>query len=94
MLGGTASLEVALSGNRSAIINPYNVGASWKHLLSGQNIVFPDLDHFLLAMQDVDKIDINSTSLGDWSSIINEFDPYPNEFSFERIQQAILQYPG
>ena len=94
MLGGTASLEVALSGNRSAIINPYNVEASWKHLLSGQNIVFPDLDHFLLAMQDIDKIDINSTSLGDWSSIINEFDPYPNEFSFERIQHAILQYPG
>jgi hypothetical protein len=94
MLGGTASLEVALSGNRSVIINPYNVEASWKHLLSDQNIVFPDLDHFLLAMQDIDKIDINSTSLGDWSSIVNEFDPYPNEFSFERIQHAILQYPG
>jgi hypothetical protein len=93
MVGGTASLEVALSGNRSAVINPYNFEASWKHLLSGQNIVFPDLDHFLLAMQDIHKIDINSTSLGDWSSIINEFDPHHNEFSFERIQREILQYP-
>ena len=68
--------------------------ASWKHVLSGQNIVFPDLDHFMKAIQDIDKTNINSTSLGDWSSIINEFDPHYNEFSFERIQREILMYPG
>ena len=94
MVGGTASLEVALSGSRSVIIDPYNHEASWKHVLSGQNIVFPDLDHFMKAIQDIDKTNINSTSLGDWSSIINEFDPHYNEFSFERIQREILQYPG
>ena len=91
MVGGTASLEVALSGNRSAIINPYNIEPTWKNILMDKNIIFPDLDHFLAEMQKFEKINIKSTNIGDWSSIINEFDPYSDEFSFERIQRTILQ---
>ena len=91
MVGGTASLEVALSGNRSAIINPYNVYPPWKNLLLDKDIIFTDLDHFLKEIKILEKINIKSTNIGDWSSIISEFDPYLDEFSFERIQNTILQ---
>ena len=91
MLGGTASLEVAVIGSRSAMINPYNVEAPWVNLLSGQNIMFGDLHDFLLATKNMNRDDLLKTDIGDWSSVVKYFDPFDDELSFKRIQEAILK---
>ncbi|MDG1315506.1 MAG: hypothetical protein P8P29_08305, partial [Flavobacteriaceae bacterium] len=88
--GGTANLEVALTGNRSAIINPYNFEPAWGYLLADQNIMFSNLENFLLAVQNMDTVDLKSTDIGDWSSVIENFDPHKDDLSFKRIQKAIL----
>ena len=91
MLGGTASLEVAVIGSRSAMINPYNVEAPWVNLLSDQNIMFGDLHDFLRATKNMNRDDLLTTDIGDWSSVVKNFDPFDDELSFKRIQEAILK---
>jgi hypothetical protein len=91
MLGGTASLEVAVIGSRSAMINPYNVEAPWVNLLSNQNIMFGELYDFLQAIKNMSGDDLLTTNIGDWSSTIKNFDPFDDELSFKRIQEAILK---
>tara|TARA_B110001450_G_scaffold29137_1_gene25473 strand:+ start:2199 stop:4061 length:1863 start_codon:yes stop_codon:yes gene_type:complete len=91
MLGGTASLEVAVIGSRSAMINPYNVDAPWVNLLSDQNIMFGDLHDFLRATKNMNRDDLLTTDIGDWSSVVKNFDPFDDELSFKRIQEAILK---
>ena len=90
IIGGTASLEVAVIGSRSAMINPYKVDASWDNLLSDQNIMFEDLNDFLRATKNMNRDDLLTTDIGDWEFIIHHFDPYPDEFSFKRIQDVIF----
>ena len=91
MLGGTASLEVAVIGSRSAMINPYNVEAPWVNLLSDQNIMFGDLHDVLRATNNMNRDDLLKTDIGDWSSVVKNFDPFDDELSFKRIQEAILK---
>ncbi|MDB9757237.1 hypothetical protein OAB62_06130 [Pseudomonadales bacterium] len=88
-VGATASLEAALCGTRSVMVNPYKVEATWTHLL-GKNIVFSNLEDCLINIQGYDRTDLANSNLGDWSSVIRNFDPYVDEFSFRRIQSVIL----
>jgi hypothetical protein len=88
-VGATASLEAALCGVRSVMVNPHKVEAIWTHLL-GKNIVFSNLEDCLLIIQDFDRTDLTNSNVGDWSSVIRNFDPYVDEFSFRRIQSVVL----
>ena len=88
-VGATASLESALCGARSVMVNPHKVEAIWMHLL-GKNIVFSNLEDCLLTIRDFDRSDLTNSNVGDWSSVIRNFDPYVDEFSFRRIQSVVL----
>lgn len=90
VLGGTASLEVAVAEKRSVMINPYNVRPTWQGLFEDQNIIFQDLEIFLNEIRGMSKNDLFNTNIGDWTSILKNFDPYEDEMSFKRIQEAIL----
>ena len=90
ILGGSASLEVAVIGRRSVMVNPYNVIPTWQNLFADKNILFQDLEKFLYEIRSLDNNDLLKTNIGDWSSILKNFDPYEDEMSFKRIQKAIL----
>jgi hypothetical protein len=74
--GATTSLEAALVGTRSIIINPYGI-RSWNDKFYKQcNIIYPSLDAALNAIDGFRRNALEYVSLGDWSSIIRYFDPF------------------
>jgi len=88
-VGATASLETALCGTRSVMVNPHKVEAVWTHFL-GTNIIFSNLEDCLLTIQDFDRNALANSNVGDWSSVIRNFDPYVDDSSFRRIQSVVL----
>ena len=90
IVGGTASLEVALCGKRSALINPFKVKTALGYLLLNQEIIFSDLEEFLRSIKDFDEKDLMNTAVGDWAAVLDNFDPHSDESSFKRIRSAIL----
>jgi hypothetical protein len=45
----------------------------------------------LQAIKNMSGDDLLTTNIGDWSSTIKNFDPFDDELSFKRIQEAILK---
>ena len=90
IIGGTAALEVALCGTRSALINPFKVKTALGYLLLNQEIIFSDLEEFLSSIKGFDENDLMNTAVGDWAAVLDNFDPYSDESSFKRIRSAIL----
>ena len=53
--------------------------------------MFGDLHDFLRATKNMNRDDLLTTDIGDWSSVVKNFDPFDDELSFKRIQEAILK---
>ena len=90
MVGATASLEVALCGSKSVLVNEYNVRPHWEYLVADQNIVFPDLAGFLQIIEKCDGDIAVLDGIGDWGAVIDQFDAYPDMLSIQRLQAEIL----
>ena len=88
-VGATASLEVAVCGVRSVMVNPLKVEAVWTRFL-GTTIIFSNREDCLLTIQDFDRNALANSNVGDWSSVIRNFDPYVDDSSFRRIQSVVL----
>jgi hypothetical protein len=90
LVGATASLEAALAGVRSIIINPNGVTtASDAIYKQSQSIIFAELSDALAAIQlyrlEKDKF----SDLGDWTKFIKEFDQFCDGNSSSRIRKII-----
>ena len=84
--GATASLEAAVYGVKSVLINHHNSTSKWDYLYNQNNIVFD-------SMKSLIRIFINKSErngIGDWSHIIHEFD-YTQDFSAkEKLNNLII----
>jgi hypothetical protein len=76
MIGATASLEAALAGCRSIMINPYGWRGAHNEVFSNANLVFETLDEAISAIEEFRAGNPQQANLGDWTPIIHHFDPY------------------
>lgn len=85
--GGTASLEAALVGTRSVLLNPYGMRVLNDDLYAQADIVFPDLEAALQAMDDYRRG--RRPTFGDWSAILPRFDPFRDGQAGHRMYRTL-----
>ena len=74
--GATAALEAALAGVRTVLINKFGAKTPWDQLYSSAEIEFESIESLMAAISEFRAGTKEINSLGDWSSILNEFDPF------------------
>lgn len=89
-IGGTAVLEAALAGRRCLILNPYQWWGTWDDLYKRGDLVYESLSLALQAIAEFRAGNPRSQALGDWSSILPEFDPYRDGRAAHRLR-ALLE---
>ena len=88
-IGGTASLEAALAGRRSLIVNAYGFRSASDALYARCDIVYPTLDAALEAIDAHRRGDPSRASLGDWSPILPEFDPFRDGRAADSLRKIV-----
>jgi hypothetical protein len=88
--GATASLEAAVFGVRSVLLNSYGVKTIWDDIISNEDIEYPNIDEALKAMDSFRLGDSISTNLGDWTAIIHYFDPYRDGGATNALFEFVL----
>ena len=90
----TASLEAALTGSRSILIDAYGCRSSMLDFFRPLDIIFPSLQTSLQAINDFRSGNAERKSLGDWSSILHHFDQYHDGKAVNRLRAMIEQELG
>jgi len=88
-VGATAALESALSGTRTILLNPYGVKTENDRLYEQVDIVYPSLDCALAAIREYRAGKKDRAGLGDWSSILHEFDPFRDGGAAGRLRSVL-----
>ena len=86
MVGATASLEAALTGTRSLILNPYGIEGDNDGLYAQADIVYSSMEAALEAISRFRSGDPERAELGDWSPIIEHFDSFRDGQSGTRMR--------
>ena len=86
---GTASLEAALIGCRSIMVNSTPVSGANNSPYSRADLLFPSLEKAFEAIDALRAGDPARQKLGDWSPILPEFDPFRDEKSADRLRAVI-----
>lgn len=85
-VGATAALEAALTGSRCILLNPYGL----RNLdLYGSQIVFTSLDHARPAIDAYRTGSAIHQKLGDWTSILSQFDPFRDGLAADRLRALL-----
>ena len=87
--GATAGLEVACLNKRVLLINNIKTKSCWDNLYEQSDIVFSNIDEILKVIDDYRVDKIKNKNLGDWSKIINNFDPYIDNLALKRLRNHI-----
>jgi len=90
-VGGTASLEAALAGVRSIVLNPYGKLDGNSSLYAQADIVFPSMGAALEAIREYRAGVPSRRGLGDWAPILQHFDPYRDGRAGYRIREILEQ---
>ena len=90
-VGGTASLEAALAGVRSIMLNPYGKLDGNSPLYAQADIVYPSMGAALEAIREYRAGVPSRRGLGDWSPILRHFDPYRDGRAGYRIREILEQ---
>ncbi len=88
-IGGTASLEAALAGRRSLMVNVYGFRSAADVLYARCDIVYPTLDAALEAIEAYRRGDAPRARLGDWSPILSEFDRFQDGRAAKRLRNLV-----
>jgi len=89
VVGATASLEAALAGCRSVLLNPYGFTGANDALYARADIVYRTLDDALDAVDRHRRGESGAVRLGDWSAILPAFDPFRDGRAAERTREFI-----
>lgn len=90
-VGATAAVEVALTGTRCVLVNPYGMKSENDFLYEQSNIVYRSLKEALIAIDGLRNNIPDQTNLGDWSPIIEAFDPFRDGKSCQRFRKILEQ---
>ena len=89
VIGGTASLEAALSGRRSIMLNPYGYTGVHDQIYDQAEVVFSSVEEALEAVCAYRKGDPSHAALGDWTPILDHFDPFRDGESGHRMRRLL-----
>jgi len=87
--GATASLESALAGTRSVLINEFNAKPFYDQLLNDK-LVFNKVDDVISFLEKHQFDPQRFGKIGDWTQILEIFDPFNDIYSYHRIREAIF----
>jgi hypothetical protein len=90
-VGGTASLEAALAGTRSILLNPYGRTDGNHELYQKCDILYGSMEKTVAAIKGYRQGDSRRAGLGDWSNILHQFDSYRDGQAAYRIRQILDQ---
>lgn len=88
-VGATAPLEAALVGVRSILLNPYGIRGDNDTLYARADIVYPSMTTALEAIHGFRSGVPEYARLGDWSPIIDHFDPFRDERAGHRLRKLL-----
>ena len=88
-MGSTASLEAAIAGCRSVIINEHGARSIHDELYARAPIVFPSLNAALTGIDALRRGVDGAESVGDWSSILGTFDEFRDEGTAARMRAEL-----
>ena len=89
--GATAVLEAALTGTRGILLNPYGITGANDSLYAKANIIYPSLVEAVEAIRAFREGAPEQRDLGDWSLIIDQFDPIRDGQAGHRMRAALEQ---
>jgi len=89
--GATAALEAALTKGRCILLNPYGMRSENDFLYAQTDIFRPSLADALEAIESFRKGTPDYANLGDWSSIIDQFDPFRDGNAGHRFRKLLEQ---
>jgi hypothetical protein len=89
--GATASLEAAIAGVRSVLLDPYETKTLWDSVYEQANIEFKSLESLLAAIALYRSGSVDHQDIGDWNSILHHFDPYRDGHAASRLRNVIEQ---
>ena len=89
MIGGTSSLESALFGKRSILINPYKIKNANTKILEDYDVIYPDLDSALIAINKFRAGNIKYKNIGIWGEALKIFDNYRDYKTANRMRNYI-----
>ena len=88
-VGATAPLEAALVGARSILLNPYGIRGDNDALYARADIVYPSMATALEAIRGFRSGAPECARLGDWSPIIDHFDPFRDGRAGHRLRNLL-----
>ena len=88
-IGTTASVEAALAGCRSLIVNEYGLVSDTDAMFADKDIVYTRLSSALAAIDRFRAGDPDRRDLGSWESIISQFDPYRDGQASRRLHRMV-----
>lgn len=86
-IGSTASLEAALAGSRSVMLNPYMMSDANHPKYAEADILLPSFDAALDAIAEY-RVG-RRPALGDWTPILDHFDQYRDGGAAQRLRAAL-----
>ena len=87
--GATAGLEAALTGNRCILLNKHNFDGDNVKIFKSADILYDDMKSALNAIYRYHKGGLEYQNLGDWSSIVDQFDSHRDGESAKRLRDFI-----
>jgi len=87
--GATAAIESAVSKVRTVLIDSYGAVGLWDEIYAQADIVYKSMEEIMKSITKYRNNDKDYRSLGDWSTIIHNFDPFCDESAVERLQNCV-----
>ncbi|MEQ9401391.1 MAG: hypothetical protein RJQ04_19650 [Longimicrobiales bacterium] len=91
LIGATAALEAAVAGRRAVLINNYGTTTLHDDLYDRCSLLFSSLDDVLAAVRDEREGTEGAGDLGDWSGIIDRFDPFRDGRAPDRLRDLLTR---
>jgi hypothetical protein len=88
-IGATAALEAVLAGRRAVLLDTPGLETASSHLYRGAHVLFPSLDAALDAIARYRRGEPGFGDVGDWSSILRQFDCHGDGRSAERLRALV-----
>jgi len=89
IVGATASLEAALAGRRSLLLDQHGQERHRRELYDKADLVYHSMTEAIAAIRRHRSGDPAAAALGDWTPIIDQFDAFRDGRSAERLRSSL-----
>lgn len=87
--GATAALEAAVAGVHTVLVNRHGAKTLLDDVYAKAEIVFDSIESVMSAIATARASSVGMNQLGNWSSILKEFDPYQDGAAVSRLRTQV-----